>query len=118
LLDETFGALPAHAELAAVPPAPVQGLGHEIDVDLDVPQAVVTFGGSGIARKDPDFFAAYIVNHILGRGSFSSRLYDQIREKHGLAYGVSTSLLWLDQAALFVGYTATRAERSRDTVAI
>jgi zinc protease len=118
LLDRTFGDLPAHAELAPVAPAPLQGLGREIEVELDVPQAVVSFGGTGIPRKDPDFVPAYIVNHMLGGGSFSSRLYAEVREKRGLAYGVSSSLIWLDQAAVFVGYTATRAERSRDTVAI
>ena len=43
--------------------------------------------------------AAYILNHILGGGSFSSRLYREVREKRGLAYGVSDSLLWLNHAA-------------------
>jgi zinc protease len=83
-----------------------------------VPQTVVTFGGAGIPRKDPDFFAAYIVNHILGGGTFSSRLYAEIREKRGLAYGISSSLLWLDHTALFMGSTATRAEKTSETVAI
>ena len=47
-------------------------------------------GGLGVARKDPDFMAAYLVNHILGGGSFTSRLYDEVREKRGLVYGVSS----------------------------
>lgn len=118
LLDKTFGALPATSVLAPVPAVSLQGLGREIVVDLDVPQSVVGFGGAGIARSDPDFFAAYIVNQILGGGSFSSRLYSEVREKRGLAYGVSTSLVWLDHAALFVGFTATRSERTGDTIAI
>ena len=46
---------------------------------LDVPQAVVTFGGPGIARSDPDFMAAYIVNHILGGGSLSNTVLSQYR---------------------------------------
>ena len=49
-----------------------------------MPQSVVTFGGKGIARSDPDFMAAYIVNHILGGGDFTSRLYREVREKRGL----------------------------------
>ena len=79
---------------------------------LDVPQAVVTFGGLGIARNDPDFMAAYIVNHILGGGSFSSRLYREVREKRGLAYGVSDSLSGSTRAAVVIGGTATRADRT------
>ena len=73
-----------------------------------------TFGGPGIARKDPDFMAAYIVNHILGGGSFSSRLYREVREKRGLAYGVySLACCRLDTRALFLGGTATRADAHR-----
>jgi zinc protease len=81
-----------------------------------VPQAVVEFGGAGIPRKDPDFMAAYIVNHILGGGSMSSRLYQEVREKRGLAYSVSDSLLWFDHTALFLGSTATRADRTGETL--
>jgi zinc protease len=87
LLDQTFGALPAKPDLEAVADLGPQGLGGRIAVQLDVPQAVVTFGGAGLARSDPDFMAAYLVNHILGGGSFSSRLYREVREKRGLAYG-------------------------------
>jgi zinc protease len=93
-----------------------QGLGRRIFVSLDVPQAVVDFGGPGIGRKDPDFMTAYVVNHILGGGSSDSRLYHEVREKRGLAYSVSDSLVWLDHSALFLGGTATRADRSGETV--
>ncbi len=87
-------------------------------IGLDVPQAVVTFGGPGLARNDPDFMAGYIVNHILGGGSFSSRLYREVREKRGLAYGVSDSLVWFRRAAVLIGGTATRADRTGDALAI
>jgi zinc protease len=118
LLDRTFGALPTAVELAPVPNMAPQGLGRRVVVQLDVPQAAVTFGGSGIARSDPDFMAAYIVNHILGGGSFSSRLYREVREKRGLAYGVSDSLVWLNHAALLIGSTATRADATGQTIEI
>ena len=117
-LDKIFGALPARAELQAVPPARLEGVGQRIFVELDVPQAVLTFGGLGIARKDPDFIPAFIVNHILGGGSFSSRLYRELREKRGLVYSVHTYLLPLSQTALFMGGTATRAERADDALAL
>ena len=116
MLDRVFGALPARAQLAPVAAVSPQGLGRRIVFSLDVPQSVVEFGGAGIARKDPDFMAAYIVNHILGGGSFSSRLYQEVREKRGLAYSVSDSLLWLDHTALFLGATATRDDRTGETL--
>ena len=118
LVDRVFGSLPAKAELAPVDAAHLEGLGRRIVVDLDVPQAVVTFGGPGIARKDPDFMAAYIVNHILGGGAFSSRLYREVREKRGLAYSVHSQLVWLDHAAMLMGGTGTRAERTGETIEV
>jgi zinc protease len=118
MLDKVFGALPAKAELAPISAAQPQGIGQRITVELDVPQAVVTFGGPGIARRDPDFIAAYIVNHILGGGTFSSRLYYEVREKRGLAYSVYSSLVWLDHAAMFMGGTGTRSDRAGETITI
>jgi zinc protease len=118
LLDRTFGALPAKAELAPVADVVPQGLGRRLVIPLDVPQAVVNFGGPGIGRSDPDFMAAYIVNHILGGGSFSSRLYREVREKRGLAYGISDALVWLNHTALLIGSTATRADATGQTIEI
>jgi zinc protease len=116
MLDRVFGALPAEPQLKPVANVTPRGLGRRIVVKLDVPQAVVAFGGTGIARNDPDFMAAYIVNHILGGGSFSSRLYQEVREKRGLAYSVYDSLVWLNHSALFLGGTATRADRAGETL--
>jgi zinc protease len=118
MLDRVFGALPAKADLAPVEQVVPQGVGQRISVDLDVPQTVIDFGCPGIARKDPDFFAAYIVNDILGGGTFSSRLYHEVREKRGLVYSIHDSLLWYDHAAAFFGSTATRADRTDQTVAL
>src|SRR5262249_59205924 len=99
-----------------LPPMAPQGLGRRIDVDLDVPQSILVVGGAGIARKDPDFMAAFIVNHILGGGSFSSRLYRQVREERGLAYSVYSALGPLAYASLFMSSTATRADRTAQTL--
>src|SRR5262249_835342 len=109
---------PAKAHLLPVPTASPQGLGRRIVVDLDVPQTSVTFGGPGIARNDPDFMAAYIVNHILGGGSFSSRLFQEVREKRGIAYGIVASLVWFDQAAVMVGGTAVRADATGEALEV
>ena len=116
LLDRTFGALPEKPELYPIANAAPRGLGRRIEVSLDVPQTVVDFGGPGIPRQDPDFMAAYVINHILGGGSNDSRLYQEVREKRGLAYSVSDNLVWLDHAAVMLGGTATRADRAGETV--
>ena len=116
LLDKVFGALPAKGNRVAVPPARMDAAGRKLYVDLKVPQAVLSFGGTGIARKDPDFFPAFILNHIMGGGSFSSRLYKEVREKRGLVYGVYTYLLPLDAAPLLMGNTQTRADKADETL--
>lgn len=118
LLDRVFGALPAKAELVDVPPVTMQAGGRRTVVDLDVPQTVLSFGGVGIARNDPDFITAFVVNHILGGGSMSSRLYNEVREKRGLAYGIYTYLAPLQYASLFSGGTQTRSDGAAETLSI
>jgi zinc protease len=117
-LDRVFGSLPAIGELTPVPDALVQGGGRRTVVQLDVPQAVVTMGGTGIIRKDPDFIPAYLVNHILGGGSFTSRLYNEVREKRGLAYGVHSYLLTLRHSALFMASTQASADRTAEALGL
>jgi zinc protease len=116
LLDRTFGGLPARSSLAPVPDIDAAQPPQRAFIPLDVPQTVVTFGGPGIKRSDPDFMPAFVVNHILGGGSLSSRLYREVREKRGLAYSIYESLLWMDHSAMFVGNTGTRADRAGETV--
>jgi zinc protease len=116
LLDQTFGGLPAKASLTPVADVTASKPPQRAFIPLDVPQTVVTFGGPGFKRADPNFMAGYIVNHILGGGTLSSRLYHEVREKRGLAYSVFESLLWMDHSALFVGNTGTRADRAGETV--
>jgi zinc protease len=116
LLDKTFGSLPAKANLTPVPDVVAAKPPQRAFVPLDVPQTVITFGGPGFMRHDPDFMTAYIVNHIMGGGGLSSRLYQEVREKRGLAYSIYEALLWLDHSALFIGNTGTRADRAGETV--
>jgi zinc protease len=118
LIDKVFGALPAKSSLVSVAEMKPQGLGQKISIDLDVPQSVLMLGGIGIPRNDPDFMAAFVVNHVLGGGSFSSRLYHEVREVRGLAYSVFSALIPLDHAALFMTGTATRADRTAQTLEV
>jgi len=112
LLDKTFGSLPAKANLTPVPDVEAAKPPQRAFVTLDVPQTVIAFGGPGVKRSDPNFMAAYVVNHILGGDGLSSRLFREVREKRGLAYSVYESLLWMEHSALFIGNTGTRADRA------
>jgi zinc protease len=116
LLDRTFGGLPAKAQLAPVADIVASEPPQRFFIPLDVPQTVVMFGGPGLKRSDPNFMAGYIVNQILGGGTLSSRLYQEVREKRGLAYSVSDSLLWMKHSGLLIGSTGTRGARAAEAV--
>lgn len=116
LLDSTFGALPDHAVPASVPDVAPKNAGDVIVVPRDIPQSVVVFGEQGLKRDDPDYYAAYVLNYILGGGGFTSRLTREIRELRGLAYSVYTYLNPLDHAALVMGGVATRNSRVKESI--
>lgn len=117
MLDEIFGALPAEG-----PPLPEVAepnvSGETTVIDLDIPQSVVLFGQSGIARDDPDFIPAYVLDQILGGGGFSSRLTQEIREKRGLTYGISTFLAPNDFGWLYLGQFSSANARVAEALDI
>jgi zinc protease len=117
LLDRVFGDLPARQRLTPVAEVtPLSGL--TVSETIPNPQTVIRLSAEGLKRKDPDFIAAYVMNHILGGGSFSSWLYTEVREKRGLAYSVYTSLAPYDHAGLFYGGLGTRADRAAESIRV
>ena len=72
----------------------------------------------GIARDDPDWYAAVVMNHVLGGGGQQSRLFAEVRDKRGLAYGVSTGLRTYKRAALMVISTASANERVAEAIRV
>lgn len=108
MLDDVFGGLPEKADLAPIAQTdPVKGGSQKI-VEMGVPQSVAVFGVGAMARKDPDFITAFVVNHILGGGGFSAKLMEEVREKRGLAYSVYTYLQPYQHASILVGSVATK----------
>ena len=87
-------------------------------VPFDTPQSVAVFGQPGIDRHDPDFFAAYVLNTILGGGSFESRLMTEVREKRGLTYGVYSYLVPRDLASVYMGSVASGNDRIGEAVRV
>ncbi|WP_170515955.1 M16 family metallopeptidase [Ruegeria atlantica] len=87
-------------------------------VEFDTPQSVALFGHAGIDRDDPDFFAAFVLNHILGGGGFESRLMQEVREKRGLTYGVATYLVPKDLASVYLGSVSSANDRIAEAVEV
>ena len=108
LLDEVFGDLPEKAALTPVAQtSPVTG-GRQQVIEMNVPQSVAVFGLGAMARKDPEFIPAFVLNQILGGGGFASKLMEEVREKRGLAYSVYTYVYPYRHASIFSGGVATR----------
>jgi zinc protease len=118
LLDHAFLGLPSEAAPSNVPDIEPQGKGQVVVIERDLPQSVMLFAQGGLKRKDPDFYAAYVANHILGGGGFSSRLYEEVREKRGLAYTVFSFLNPMEHSALLQGSVATANERAGEALAV
>jgi zinc protease len=116
-LDRLFGDLPEKSDLRPVQKVDLK-LGQEVRVDYDLPQTSLQLAYPGVPRDAPDFFAAYLMNHILGGGTFTSRLFDEVRDKRGLAYGVDSSLVTHEYSSGLVISTATRPDRASETLAV
>ncbi|MBT6398769.1 MAG: insulinase family protein [Verrucomicrobia bacterium] len=117
-LSDTFGELPKKSSPWNVPEVTPMAEGKTIVVKKTVPQSSIMFAHQGFKRDDPDFLTAFVVNHIFGAGSFTSRLYQNIREKRGLVYSINTYLHPLDSTSLIAGSGGTANARVGETVSI
>ena len=116
LLDRIFADLPARGAPLPQRTTPKVG-GAVISRSFPSPQSVILFAQRGIDRTDPDFFAAHVLNQILG-GGFNARLMQELREKRGLTYGIGTWLADLGPAEYWGGETRTVNATAGQVVAL
>jgi zinc protease len=119
LLDAIFGALPATSPVPATLPMATVATTPRVDrVVRDLTQTTIFIGAPGIARNDPDWYAATVADYIFGAGSFASRLMNEVREKRGLAYTVRSQLAPYDYGpAMFVS-AGTRADQAEQSLSV
>lgn len=117
LLDKLLGDLPA---TGAPQPGDVAltAKGGVTQQSFPGPQSAVTFYQAGVKFQDKDYFAATILNEILGGNGFSSRLMDEVREKRGLTYGIGTSLAAFDHAEILEGSLATSNDKAAEAISV
>lgn len=117
LLDELLAGLPDGIadNVPDVTPALTAGI---TSIEFDTPQSVISFSQPGLSRDDPDYLAAYVLNHIIGGRSSTARLNVEVREKRGLTYGISSFLLPYEHAALFMGAFSSGNETAAEAVKI
>lgn len=118
LVDMALGSLPPEADLAPVPPAEAAPPAGVRVIAQPLPQSKVYFGHNGVRRDDPDWYAAFVMNYVLGGGGFASRLVNEVREKRGLAYSLASYFLPLDHGGVFVGAVGTQNERVAESIEV
>jgi predicted Zn-dependent peptidase len=99
---------------AGAPPTPS---GERLVKRRKTEQAHIVLGTNALARTDPDRFAFLIVNTALG-GGMSSRLFQEVREKRGLAYSVFSYQYQYTEAGQFAAYAGTTPTRAEEVVGL
>jgi predicted Zn-dependent peptidase len=115
LVEGAFSSAPAAAPAAVASPNGIPPIVRFHSKETE--QYHICLGGPGIPRGDDRRFALRVLDTMLG-GSTSSRLFQEVREKHGLAYSVYTyASHYLDsgQVGLYVG---TRPDRVREAMGV
>jgi predicted Zn-dependent peptidase len=103
-VDRAFGAFSAGD--GAIPRTPPCTIGSDSMIDDDTEQVHLIVGGRGLRRVDPDREVLDVVDHVLG-GGLSSRLFDEIRERRGLAYSVYSGTASYSDAGAWSIYAGT-----------
>ncbi|MCC7413470.1 MAG: insulinase family protein [Gammaproteobacteria bacterium] len=114
LVARALALLPAGEVAPPLPAEPAAPAEPDVVHDaLPSSQTHIGLGQVGMRVGDPDYFALYVANHVLGGGGFVSRLFDEIREKRGLSYDVSSYFEPLRVAGPFSVALATRNDQAQ-----
>ena len=113
LAERYFGDLPGAPD-ATVETAPVV-VPHVLIRSKDLEQSHVCLGTDGLPQAHEDRYASYVLNTVLG-GSMSSRLFQNVREKRGLAYSVFSGLNAYRDSGCFTVYAGCANEAVAELV--
>ena len=81
----------------------------------DAEQSQIRIGAVGVPRSTPDYFPLIVLNTVLG-GAFTSRLNQNLREKHGYAYGASSAFDMRLSAGPFVAAAGVQTDKTAESV--
>ncbi|MDD1622310.1 MAG: insulinase family protein, partial [Methylococcaceae bacterium] len=118
LAQSLMDGLPVGDKPAEIPPVVMPTQSSTQHIDFPSSQTHVMAGMPGTYRKDPDYFSLYVGNHILGGASMVSKLFDEVREKRGLAYSASSQFSPLYRQGPFVMGLQTRNDQTDKAVEV
>lgn len=87
-----------------------------VTVARPITQANIVMGNIGMTRENPDYYAALVMNYILGGGSLSSRLMEDIRNRKGLAYAVDSFFAARKRTGSFQVVLQTKAASTAEAI--
>lgn len=106
----------AGSEAIGVPPVAELSQALATNIPHPASQAHILIGAPGIRRGDPDYFALFVGNYILGGGGFESRLTEEVRSKRGLAYSVYSYFAPLQRPGPFQIGLQTRGDQAKAAI--
>lgn len=101
-----------------IPPVPALQQAVSRTIPFPAKQSQVLIGQPGVKRGDPDYFALYVGNYILGGGGFDSRLLNEVRQKRGLAYSVYSYFMPMREAGAFQIGLQTRTDQTSEALQV
>lgn len=110
--------LPKGKKPAALPEVTAPSTATQQHIEFPSTQTHVLVGEPVLARKDPDYFNLYVGNHILGGSGLVSKLFDEVREKRGLAYSASSSFAPMLKQGPFIASLQTRNDQTSQALEV
>ena len=111
-LPETVTPLPV------LPQVPLPARAQSREIPHPATQSHILIGYPGLKRSDPDYFALFVGNYILGGGGFASRFVEQVRQKRGLAYSVYSYFVPLQEQGPFQIGLQTKKEQAGEALEV
>jgi len=116
--EKLLGDLPVGRKPEPLPSVAPLTQGKQQHLPFPSAQTHVLVGMPGISRKDPDYFSLYVGNHILGGSGLVSKLFDEVREKRGLAYSASSAFVPLSEPGPFLVSLQTRNDQTGQALSV
>jgi zinc protease len=116
--EKLLSGLPSGEKPVAIPDVTLPVQASQVHVEFPSTQTHVLTGLPGTWRKDPDYYDLYIGNHILGGSGLVSKLFDEVREKRGLAYSASSAFSPMLKPGPFVVSLQTRNDQTAQALAV
>lgn len=117
IIDDLLGGLPEKG--ADLPGHAAENFpGTTTIVDFDTPQSSILFSQPGMKLENPDYYALFVLNQIVGGGGFTARLMTEVREKRGLTYGVSSDLMVMDLGESWMGGLASSNQKAAEAIGV